>query len=816
MVQLSFGNNAQMRNRLVLASLLILVCAPLAAQWTNRYQRIGQGHHVYIEGYDFPTYSVGPTYPAVSPDGRTLAFSARGWLWTMSVEGGAARRITRGAGLDSRPAWHPDGQRIAFVRDDTRNTDILEVTLATGETRVLVGGPAAELDPAYAPDGGSLYYASAETGDLEIYRRDLRAGDVARLTDARGLDLRPQPLGDGSVVYVSKRGTGDEVAVLDAKGQRRVLALASIASLTRPAASPDGTRLALPLPVESRTEWALHVMDVAGGPRTEILSGGGHPIMPAWGPRNALYFAKADERGVFSLWRMAAAGGTPERVAPSSWDWQAPTMRLTVRTRAATTSGAVPARVHVKDGAGHPAFAEGHQAWLDGQSGLVFSYSDGALEYELPAGEYHVEAAYGFEHVPARAKAAAAAGQRATVDLEFAPVPGSPLQGWYSGDHHFHLNYGGQVLLAPDALVPMMRGEDLDVATPLSANLHTRRIDEGYFAWARREPPVIHFGQEVRSHFLGHTGHIGVRTLYWPWYWGPGYPVYGRDDRSNVAALRQTRAQGGVNAYVHPVSIRDPFGGPQPRGIPLELVSDAVLGDVDTIELACLWSDELGTADVWYRLLNVGARVAPSAGTDAMVDFFRTMAIGTTRVYVSVPETLTLERYLAALKAGRSFVTTGPLMQFRAGSAEPGGAITSARGAEVSWELRVASAVPFERVELIVNGEIVWRGEGMAQPGAQTYAGTITAPAGGWIAARVHGGVSSWPAMDSYPFAHTAPIWFGEPGSTDRTAAARAANDLLAALDVAVQRIKESYAGTETPALLGRIAEARQRLQKMQ
>ena len=42
---------------------------PLSAQWTNRYQRIGQGHHVYVEGYDFPTYSVGPTYPAVSPDG---------------------------------------------------------------------------------------------------------------------------------------------------------------------------------------------------------------------------------------------------------------------------------------------------------------------------------------------------------------------------------------------------------------------------------------------------------------------------------------------------------------------------------------------------------------------------------------------------------------------------------------------------------------------------------------------------------------------------------------------------------------------------
>jgi hypothetical protein len=71
-----------MSTRHIVAVAALLSCAlPLSAQWTNRYQRIGQGHHVYVEGYDFPTYSVGPTYPAISPDGSTVAFSARGWLW---------------------------------------------------------------------------------------------------------------------------------------------------------------------------------------------------------------------------------------------------------------------------------------------------------------------------------------------------------------------------------------------------------------------------------------------------------------------------------------------------------------------------------------------------------------------------------------------------------------------------------------------------------------------------------------------------------------------------------------------------------------
>jgi TolB protein len=534
--------------------------------------------------------------------------------------------------------------------------------------------------------------------------------------------------------------------------------------------------------------------------------------MPVWSPDGReVFFARADGNGVFGLWRVAAGGGAARPLAPDSWDWKAPTAKLRVNTTISGSEAAAGARVRVIGADGHPAFADRHQAWLDGQTGAIFTYSTGTLDFELPSGEFDIEATKGFEYLPARSTRTLAPGSSAAVTVSVEPLRGVDFDSWYSGDHHFHLNYGGQTLLAPDALVPMMRGEDLDVATPLSANLHTRRIDEGYFAWARREPPLILFGQEVRSHFLGHTGHIGIKQLYWPWYWGPGYPVYGLDDRSNHEALQRTRAQGGVNSYVHPVTIRAPFADKAPAGIPLELVSDALLGDVDTLEVACLWSDELGTAEAWYRLLNVGVPIAPSAGTDAMVDFFRTMAIGTTRVYVHVPESLTLERYLAALKAGRSFVTNGPLLKFSVGGAAPGGVVTAVDG-PTEWELTVGTTMPFERVEVLVNGEVVWNGPGGAEAGTRTYRGSVKAPAGGWIAARVHGGVTKWPGMDSYPFAHTAPLWFGAIASTDPAAARRAAGELLAALDVAERRIQQAYKEVSAPVLLGRIAAARKKL----
>jgi TolB protein len=144
----------------------------------------------------------------------------------------------------------------------------------------------------------------------------------------------------------------------------------------------------------------------------------------------------------------------------------------------------------------------------------------------------------------------------------------------------------------------------------------------------------------------------------------------------------------------------------------------------------------MGTSDAWYRLLNVGAALTPSAGTDVMTDFFRTMAVGTTRVYVKPEGPLTMESYLSALRAGRSFVSTGPLLMFTAQSTGPGGAIQASTAAEVPWELTVASPVAFERVEVLVNGLVAWSGQGLTSPGRKTWNGRIKAPAGGWIAAR--------------------------------------------------------------------------------
>jgi TolB protein len=174
---------------------------------------------------------------------------------------------------------------------------------------------------------------------------------------------------------------------------------------------------------------------------------------------------------------------------------------------------------------------------------------------------------------------------------------------------------------------------------------------------------------------------------------------------------------------------------------------------------------------------------------------------------------LTLQSYLEALRAGRSFVSTGPLLLLTAAGVEPGGVIQAPAGGPVAWELTAVSPLAFETVEVIVNGVSVWKAAGLRAPGRQTWKGTVTVPPGGWLAARVTGGSVQWPAMDSYPFAHTAPIWFGRIGSVDPAASRAAATELLQWMDVAQAQLLDRYDGVKVPAIAGRFEQARNRLE---
>lgn len=800
------------------AAVTTLTLLPEAAsgQWTNRYPRVqGYGHHVYLEGYELPVLTSGPIDPAPSPDGLHVAFAARGWIWLMDLATGTARQLTNGRDVDSRPAWHPSGDRLALVRDNDHDTRIVVVDAASGADVRTVDTPAIDLDPAFSPDGGTLYYTSGQAGTLDVWALDLVSGESRVLTSEPGIEMKPQPRADGSFVVLAKRG-GDRVEVRSADGgETRTLVAGSIASMARPALSPDGRTIALNWPTQDGWDLRVHNIDSPGAPI--LLTSGGLPLTPAWSPDGEwIYYSEADAAEVMRLKRVRAVGGTPEQVRVRAWEWAGATARVRIRTVHAGAQDAPvpePARLNVVDAGGHPAVPDEGDTHFDGASGRVFFYSPGTVEVTVPAGEVTVSAVQGLATPEATATVTASAGNTAEVTLALEPVWDARMAGWASGDHHFHLNYGGQTDLDPRDMVAKMRGEALDMATPLLANLHNRFEDQGFWGWEKSDAsPFIRFGQEIRSHFLGHMGLIEIPELHWPWVWGPGYEVYGTDDRTNAEVLDFAHGQGGLGYYVHPVGAPDPFAEGGAGSVPVELVADAVLGDVDALEVVCLWSNSDGTSSLWHRFLNLGLTVAPSAGTDVMLNFHRTMAVGATRVYVHTGDRLNWPAYIEGLREGRSFVTNGPFLDFRVGGQRPGGVVGPGAA---TWTLDLATATEAGTVDIIVNGRVVASHPGMDSPGQRSYSGQIELPGGGWVAARARGGETRWPSMDVAPFAHTAPVWIGARGSTDPATQREAAAELQDILAASLARLRIGYGGTYIPRLEARFAEAMSRLEAL-
>ena len=99
---------------------------------------------------------------------------------------------------------------------------------------------------------------------------------------------------------------------------------------------------------------------------------------------------------------------------------------------------------------------------------------------------------------------------------------------------------------------------------------------------------------------------------------------------------------------------------------------DLALGLGDYYDIGALWSDELASADFYYRLLNAGFRVPATGGTDNFSDVFLDPPPGSDRTFAHLTGPLTHQNWIDAIKRGRTFFSTGPLLFLQVDGREPG------------------------------------------------------------------------------------------------------------------------------------------------
>lgn len=207
------------------------------------------------------------TNPALSPDGRRLAFTSNRsgpWdIYLLDLQTGEVTRLTDTPYFESSPTWSPDGNLIAY-ESYQEDSEILIRSVFDDQTLInLTEHPAADYHPAWSPQGRQLAFVSNRSGDPEIWLADFDKFDEERFTN------------------LSQTSELDE---------------------SHPTWSPTGTRLAWA--VDQQATHSIYTWDDQTGP-AYVSSGD----WPAWSPDGSLLLTSLEDANQTLLTAYNSADG---------------------------------------------------------------------------------------------------------------------------------------------------------------------------------------------------------------------------------------------------------------------------------------------------------------------------------------------------------------------------------------------------------------------------------------------------------------------------------------------------------------------------
>ncbi|MGB0580721.1 MAG: CehA/McbA family metallohydrolase [Limisphaerales bacterium] len=413
---------------------------------------------------------------------------------------------------------------------------------------------------------------------------------------------------------------------------------------------------------------------------------------------------------------------------------------------------------------------------------------DGSFRLILPTGPATVHLEKGKEWVVVDRQVEIMSGQTTELSVTLMRWINLPEEGWFSSDLHVHFGHD-----QPEVLKQLARADDVHLVPAFSAWLRGHEKE-----WSRTWPkweggPVI----GVDKHHLVTRNNLEIEringraqpgaTVGATFLYNLKRPVFAQrfDTRFPTDA---TLALGAKRHSPNLIADTDkPSWGETTVGAALGVYDVAqlchnhyhrehtlpggwgMIGPLSPDERPLSEPDELfrRTNRQYYHWLNCGIRMGVSGGSAMGV---MRVPMGYNRTYARVIGDLTAESFWAAVKAGRTFATSGPALDLNIGEHRIGDTIKAKSGERFEARIRVRWTNKLERVELVHNGEVVAlpdksssfsRSEPAIEPETfiaqydTAHTGNVIALRSGWFAARV-----IYEAPDGrLRQAHTSPIY---------------------------------------------------------
>jgi len=296
----------------------------------------------------------------------------------------------------------------------------------------------------------------------------------------------------------------------------------------------------------------------------------------------------------------------------------------------------------------------------------VIYQTSGDFLIDLPAGKWRIAASRGMEHVPVTEEFEVKAAGQLEKTLVLKRWIDLPALGWWSGDVHVH--HPSYDAAQREFLMQYAVAEDVHVVNLLEMGHHTgtefRQAGFGKAFRIQRGNFALVSGQEDPRSTFGHIIGLNVQTMVCDLSTYDFYDLAFRGIRAQQDALV---------GFAH-------FawnGCDLPRGFPWLVTTD----DIDFIELLQF---STSNAPDYADYLNLGFRLTAAAGSDTPWG----STIGEVRTYVHTDDKLDVDDWFRNFKAGHTFVSNGPALEFTVDGELPGTELKRSAGTRVKVQAR--------------------------------------------------------------------------------------------------------------------------------
>jgi hypothetical protein len=723
--------------------------------------------------------ALGAIQPRLSPDGSTVAFSYQGEIWTSPRSGGTMTLLTASQGFDTEPAWSPDGKRISFIRGGA----VKVVQFPGGKDAplpkpVTVGGTYAVSKLEFSTDGKRLLGPFRVGQVHRLAWLDIASGDLTPLVGVSSY-FRFALAPDGKwIVHTAmpdqpgeqsgNDGSYSDLWKIPASGKGKAEKVCRFPARIHDLCWADSRSLIVATEFGQAHDdlWKVPLADPLRG-MVKLTSGQADEDRPSVS-RDGKWLVYTDNRaGPTALVVREMASAEENTIRFDKMDYRRPTGTLRLVVKDAASGKPVIARLSLKEDRGR--FHAPPGSLYRSLRGRGHFYCDGTAELTIPAGAYRLSGYRGPEYKVASRDIIVKAGQTHEVTVELERWIHLAKAGWYSGELHIHANYGyGSWYNTPRTMLQQCVGEDLNVCNFMVANSDADVVYDRPFFRGGPDPlstseHILYWNQEFRSTLWGHMTLVNLEQLVEPIFTGFKGTTNPWDTPSNADIADRAHWQKGVVNYTHVAQAADwsktPYAA---KAIPI----DMALGKIDTLDLNNTWA---ASVPLWYRLLNCGFRVPATAGTDVFLNRISSNLPGGDRVYVHVAGPFNYRNWIDGLKAGRSFVTSGPMLTFTVNGKEPPAVLKLGQKPKVRVKATARSRFPLAKAELVHIGKVIATAKLTNDKLTATLDQEFTLDRGGWLAFRADGPGTIDTATTGLN-AHTNPVYVETGGEVFRSA----------------------------------------------